>query len=289
VFLEEGQLTPIQDCHGANIGGAPKKVALTIWGDVYLQIRPSERPLRVAVISDIHGNLTALRAVLPAVKDEADKVVCLGDVAATGPQPHETINLLRDLGYPCVMGNTDESILRNEPDDFGSMKAPEVELRRMQALDRWTRSQITSSDRKFLSTFKPTVTLRRRTFSLLCYHGSPRSNTEGILPTTPKEDLSEAFAGHTATIFAGGHTHAQMVRRWRNATIINPGSVGLPFESDAAGRTRNPAWAEYAIVTFEGHELKLELRRVRYNLSTLTRAVRSSGMPDPDWWLADWI
>jgi len=63
--------------------------------------------MRIAIIADIHGNLTALEAVLADLEDTgADRVVCLGDVAATGPQPHETVARLRALGCPVVMGNT---------------------------------------------------------------------------------------------------------------------------------------------------------------------------------------
>ena len=70
---------------------------------------------------------------------------------------------------------------------------------------------------------------------------------------------------------------------------MNPGSVGLPFESGSTGKLHNPAWAEYAMVTREGGDLKVELRRTKYSLSDLSEAVRNCGMPDPDWWLADWV
>jgi hypothetical protein len=81
-----------------------------------------------------------------------------------------------------------------------------------------------------------------------------------------------------------------MVRRWRNSVVINPGSVGLPFEIDGDGTVRNPAWAEYAVLSVGPRsQFGVELRRVRYSLSKLADAVRRSGMPDPEWWLADWV
>jgi putative phosphoesterase len=245
--------------------------------------------LKIAVISDIHGNLTALQAILPAISKEVDKVVCLGDIASVGPQPHETIALLKRLNYPCVMGNTDESLWKETPEDFRRMGIPEAEARRMEALDGWTRSRITASDRKYLSTMKPTIALKAGGSSMLCYHGSPLSNTEGLLPATPDEELSRILSNRKATIFAGGHTHSQMAKRWRSSLIINPGSVGLPFQRDEEGRIRNPTWAEFAVVNFGHRELKVELCRVRYNPSKLALVVKESGMPDPDWWLADWI
>jgi len=245
--------------------------------------------LKVAIISDVHGNLTALETVLPAIRKEADRVVCLGDVAATGPQPHETIALLKELDLPCVLGNTDESLWKGAPDEFNRKGMSTDEVRRMKALDEWTRFQITNTDREGLSTFKPTITVRAADLAILCYHGSPRSNTEGILPTTSDDELARVFSKREANIFAGGHTHRQMVRRWRNSIVVNPGSVGLPFEQYGDGTTKNPAWAEYVMLTLGERELNVELRRVRYDLSKLTDAVRKSRMPDPEWWLADWF
>ncbi|NIW96181.1 MAG: hypothetical protein GWN20_25895, partial [Phycisphaerae bacterium] len=72
--------------------------------------------MRLAIISDIHGNLIALEAVLAVLaQEEIDQMVCLGDVAATGPQPHETIARLRELNCPVVMGNTDDWLLNPHP------------------------------------------------------------------------------------------------------------------------------------------------------------------------------
>jgi putative phosphoesterase len=245
--------------------------------------------LKVAIISDIHGNLTALEAVLPAIQNKVDRTICLGDVAAVGPQPHETIAFLRKMKWPCVMGNTDESLANSVPEDYERLDESQEEKRKMMTLDRWTAAQLDDPDRRFLSGFERTINVKVRKASLVCYHGSPRSNTEGILSTTPDDRVAKILGDQSATIFAGGHTHVQMVRRLGGSMIINPGSVGLPFEKDSAGRFRNPARAEYSILTIEGQELGVELCRARYGLEELEKAVRRSGMPDPDWWLADWF
>ena len=244
--------------------------------------------MKIAIISDIHGNLTALEAILPAIK-EADHVVCLGDVALVGPQPREVIGVLRRSKWPCVLGNTDEELVKSTPGDYAKTDMPESERQKMMALDRWTISQLRGSERGILSRFKPTIEASAGTLSLLCYHGSPRSNTEGILPTLPEKQLADALAGRRADLYAGGHTHAQMVRRFGSSVVINPGSVGLPYYFDAAGAAKNPAWAEYAMVTVSGDDLKVEMRRTRYSLDALRDAVRGSGMPEPEWWLSDWV
>jgi putative phosphoesterase len=242
--------------------------------------------LKVAIISDIHGNLVALQSILPEIK-KADRIVCLGDVAAVGPQPHETMAFLRGTKWPCVMGNADETLTKTEPETYE--RIPQGEKGKMMSLDKWTRSEIGATDRRFLSRLKRTIEIKSGNHSLLCYHGSPRSNTEQILPTTPEEELGRIFAGKDAQVYAGGHTHAQMVRKFGASLIINPGSVGLPFIKAADGRVMNPVWAEYAVLASSGDDLKVELRHQRYSKHDLKEVVLESGMPDPEWWLKDWI
>ena len=242
--------------------------------------------MKVAIISDIHGNLVALQSILPEIK-KAHRIVCLGDVAAMGPQPHETITFLRRTRWPCVLGNADETLAKSKREPYEQI--PEGEREKMMSLDAWTKSEIDRTDREFLSGFKPTIEIKGGRHSLLCYHGSPRSNTEQILPTTPDEELGKIFEDKHAEAYAGGHTHSQMVRKFGASLIINPGSVGLPFFKAADGRVMNPVWAEYAILTYSGDDLVVELRRKRYSKRALREAAIESGMPDPEWWLRDWV
>ena len=119
---------------------------------------------------------------------------------------------------------------------------------------------------------------------LLCYHGSPRSNRDPILPATPAAELDAMLAGHSALVFAGGHTHEQMLRRHRGSLVINPGSVGMPFEMAPDGSFRNPPFAEYAIV----EEAQVEFHRVPLDVAAVTAAALRGGMPNAAWWVKDW-
>lgn len=250
--------------------------------------------MRVAVISDIHGNLVALKAAISDIRRrKVSRIVCLGDVVATGPQPTEVIGFLQRLACPCVIGNTDETLLRNFPREFrgkigGTM--PEDEKTNLEALDLWTRKRLTIAHRQYLSTFKPMIEISLGTSeSLLCYHGSPVSNNDMILPATSDEKLTGMFEGRRERVFAGGHTHIQMLRSFSSSIIMNPGSIGLAFRR---GLSRRRAYhctrAEYALVNSSRGTLSLEFVSVSYQLSDLRCAVRKSGMPDPDWWLSDW-
>jgi predicted phosphodiesterase len=137
--------------------------------------------MRIALISDIHGNAVALNVVLDALKkQQVDSIICLGDVAASGPQPRQVIERLRAIGRPVVMGNTDDWLLqpqlKDKADDFS---------RRLQDVELWGSQQLSSADREYLSTFQPTIEFPLANGKmLLCYHGSPRSYREGIVATS---------------------------------------------------------------------------------------------------------
>jgi predicted phosphodiesterase len=241
---------------------------------------------RIGIFSDMHGNAVAFESVLAALHVEGvERFVCLGDVAATGPQPGEVVRRLRALNCPVVKGNTDDHVLtpaEPESDDENTI--------RIRAIDHWGAAQLASDERAFVASFAPTVTLPLADGgSLLCYHGSPRSYNDLVLPTTTTEELDTLLGETTATVFAGGHTHQQMLRRHRTALVLNPGSVGLPMDRVPPGPgARNPSWAEFAVLTCGDGELRIELRRVRFDVAALLAAARQSGMPHAEWYASDW-
>ena len=203
--------------------------------------------MKIALVADIHGNLAALEAVAAALAVEwIDRVVCLGDVASTGPQPHEVLARLRELGWPVVMGNADAELLA--PGD--ALPSASEDDRKIADITRWCADQIDDDDRAHIATFQPTIEASlgggRR---LHCCHGSPRSFNDVIVATTPDEELDEFLTGVEADVIAGGHTHRRMLRAHRGREIVNPGSVGLAYEFHPDGSVRVPPWAEFAILT----------------------------------------
>jgi len=236
--------------------------------------------MRIAIISDIHGNSVALKSVLSDLKTEhIDRFVCLGDIATDGPQPREVIAHLRALNSSIVMGNMDAWFLDPHPYEGRSKNA-----QRGNEIRFWGVSQLSPDNLDYLRTFQAIVEMSLDTTTdLLCYHGSPQSNEEGISSTTPDGDLERMLSGYCATVFAGGHTHTQMVRRYRDVTIFNPGSVGAP--PSRTGQDRHPAWAEYGIIGWEKSSLRIELRRVPVDVNLVIQAARSSSMPHADWWV----
>jgi len=243
--------------------------------------------MRIAIISDIHGNLVAFETVLKEInREKPDQIVCLGDVAAFGPQPREAIARLKSLNCPVVMGNADEELL-NPP----SLETTDENARRIAKMATWGAAQLSPSDLGFIRTFQPTVEVPLNgKMKLLCFHGSPRSNTEIIRATTPDEELGGILSGFYASIMAGGHTHTQMIRRFGETIVMNPGSIGLPYERSWAKKEeiRNPPWAEYAIISYEKEKLGIELRRVSVDIQAIKQAALQSTMPDAAQWAAGW-
>lgn len=242
--------------------------------------------MRVALISDIHGNLTALEAVLADLeRQRPDHVVCLGDVASGGPQPHQVARCLARLGWPVVLGNTDAALL--DPRPFGGEDA---RRQRIAAIRRWCAVQLDAADRTYLEGFRQTIRVALGNGrALLCYHGSPRSFDDLILPTVSEQELAAVLTGQSGDVFAGGHTHQPMIRRYGTALVLNAGSVGRALGPAApGGHPPNVPWAEYAVVNDEGGRLGVELVRLPFDLATHIRAILNSGMPHAEWEAANW-
>lgn len=242
--------------------------------------------MRIALISDTHGNLHATRVVLAAIEAERpDQVVCLGDVAMFGPQPSQTLAAIAALRCPVVMGNTDawalDPVPHVERDEFTIL---------YNVVEGWGAAQLGEADRTLIRTFPPTVRVELGDGNtLLCYHGSPRSFDESIEATTTDAILDEIFGDDPSVVCAGGHTHTQMVRRHRHRVIVNPGSVGLPFVLRSDGSAKNPPWAEFAILDYRSPaDVEVALRRVPVDVHTVIEAAFTSGMPMADRWTADW-
>jgi predicted phosphodiesterase len=237
--------------------------------------------MRVAVLSDLHGNPFALDAVL-ADLPYTDEIVCLGDVAI-GPFPTETVRALRGLGSPIAMGNWDAWLLDGIPDLAGEVGP------RLTAQGEWCAAQLEDEDRAFLRGFERRLQLALDGATAVMFHASPRSHSELLLPEVSHAELDAALAGIDAELVLAGHTHLQTLRRRPSSLFANPGSVGLPFSSwPGGGSLRVSRWAEYALATVDQQGLRLEFRRVAYDVGELLTAVLESGMPHAEWWVSCW-
>jgi putative phosphoesterase len=232
---------------------------------------------RLALVSDIHGNGVALDAIIADLtRRDVEQIVCLGDLAAGGPQPREVIARLRELGCQAVRGNADGWLLDGLP--AGRSEG----TRRLGQVVGWARVTLAPDDLDYLAALPTTLTVTVDGVTLLCFHGSPRSDVESLLATTPEHELDEMFGAAEASVLAGGHTHLQLLRRHRDRILVNPGSVGLPLGSLTPSPIAQPlpAWAEYALVQDDGG-IEISFRRVPVDIDALAAA--TVPMPCPTW------
>jgi predicted phosphodiesterase len=272
--------------------------------------------MRVALISDIHGTCFALDTVLTELRSQSvDQIICLGDAIQGGPQPAETVQRLREVGWsarpsgarenaetglpqalqaagpPIVMGNADAFLLGEEK---GATEPISEQLRDVRA---WAVSQLSMDDQSFIRSFQPTIEIPLEDgHRLLCFHGSPTSYNDILLPETPGEDWQRLLGPYAPAIMTGGHTHTQQMRRigvdapGKGAGFFfNPGSVGFVYDVTLPqDQVQMHAWAEYAILTTEQGHLSLDFRRVPYDLDHLLDIYRASGRPHAESRIAEY-
>lgn len=242
--------------------------------------------MRIAIISDIHGNCVALDAALADLRRQGvEQVVCLGDAVQGGPQPVETVQRLREVACPVVMGNADAWLLAEENDTAEPTSPQQREVR------AWSLSRLSADDLAFIRGFQPTVKVALEgERHLLCFHGSPTSYDDVLLPNTPDEEWQRLLGPFAPAIMAGGHTHTQQVRRVGDGLFLNPGSIGVVYNVLLPQDTvHTDAWAEYAILSYDASGgLSLDFRRVPYDVEHLLQVIRSSGRPHADSMIAEY-
>jgi putative phosphoesterase len=232
--------------------------------------------MRIAVISDIHGNAFALDTVLADIHGQrVDRIVCLGDAIQGGAQPAETVQRLRELDCPVVMGNADAWLLSGRDTGGEGVTPVQEEVR------QWSLARLTPEDRAFIAAFAPTITISvTEQEALLCFHGSPASFDEIILPSTPYETVRQHLNGQDALWFAGGHTHLQQIRRVGDGFFFNPGSVGVVYNHEQPEDNLHlDPWAEYAILDATETATSLEFHQVPLAMPEFLALLRQSDRP----------
>ena len=233
--------------------------------------------MRLAVISDVHGNVRALEAVLADIARRApDAVVNLGDCVTSPLWPRETYELLETLSLPTVRGNHDRVVA--EPAD--TWRTPSVVF---------TRDALSDRQRASLGSLPASLTLPH---GVLAVHGTPASDTrylledkvDGRLALATADTLGERLAGVTAELVLCGHSHHQHVAADRSGRlVVNPGSVGCPRYSDNDDRLLNEAGsphARYAVATRGPAGWSVDLVVLEYDWSAVVEQAAQNGRRD---------
>jgi predicted phosphodiesterase len=227
--------------------------------------------MRVAVVSDIHGNLVALEAVIADLATVSpDLVLQGGDLAVTGPRPAEVVDRVRELRWPGVVGNTDELLW--VPDQLEQRSAGAPKLRPwleilFNVLGPWAAERLGDDRLAWLKTLPPT----HQVDDLQLLHASPGDLWRAPMPDSSDEKLETTFGGRGAAIAVYGHIHRPFVRELADLVVANSGSVGMPWDGD---------WRASYLLIEDG---SVAIRRVEYDLARAEADAASSGFPLPLW------
>jgi putative phosphoesterase len=222
--------------------------------------------MRIAIFSDIHGNLQALEAVLADIDaQEADAVYCLGDLVGYGASPNEVIQRIRARGFPTIMGNYDDGV-GFERDECGCAYGEEGERQRGDRSLAWTKAHVWNEYKLFLQSLAPEIRFDVEGKRFLLVHGSPRKMNEYLFEDRPLSSFQRLVASSDADVIVFGHTHKPYVKDVDGVRFINVGSVGKPKDGD---------WrACYAILDPE-----VTFRRVPYEVAAAAAAIRATDLP----------
>ncbi len=235
------------------------------------------RIMKIAVASDIHGNVLALEAVLADLERQggADHIVVTGDMVAYGPTPNEVFAILRKLPHAhFLQGNTDRYLLeKNYPSTGGDEWKDKLLLS-----FRWTAEHMGAEVLHFLETLPLSLSIREGNWRLLAVHASPRSDEEGLTIATSDDDFDRMGIDPTLVdLLVCGHTHVPLDRTIKGVRVVNVGSVGLPFD----GIPR----ACYALVTVTpgaATSTEVALRRVTYDVEKVVEQFYTANHPAAD-------
>jgi putative phosphoesterase len=213
--------------------------------------------VRVATLSDVHGNLPALEAMLAEVDAAGvDTIVVAGDVAS-GPMPAETLDALRGRGAQLVRGNADRVL------DLGGASEEETWVRAR----RWVAAQLGEERLGFLAALPLDLRLELEAFGPVRFcHGAPGSDEVAITQLTPDKRLRGLLHGVGERMVVCGHTHVQFDRTVDDIRVVNPGSVGAPYEAEPG--------AYWALL-----DSRVELRRTEYDFEAAAAQIVATGYP----------
>ncbi|MBL7200760.1 MAG: metallophosphoesterase family protein [Anaerolineae bacterium] len=222
--------------------------------------------MRLAVLSDVHGNAWALESVLADVeRHRPHRFVLLGDLLADGPAPARTLALLRALpNATCVQGNTDRYLA-----DLAQVVPPRSEMPDLIQTWRWAVDRLGEEGRRFLACLPTDAMLETPVGRVLATHGTP-GNDEGLL-YPGRADTWADLNWHGARLLLVGHTHPPFVLETEGGTIVNPGSVGIPTPT---------GWrASYALVDlFGGGQIAVRHEQVAWDIEAYIAAFEE-GIP----------
>ena len=229
-----------------------------------------KKHMRIAIVSDIHGNLTALEAVLADLRlTSPDQVLHGGDLAHGGSRPAEVVDRIRELGWPGVCGNTDQMLWAPEELRKFAARAPKLQPL-FAAIEEMIPATCALLGHDRIEWLK-TLPLVQGRGPVALVHASPGDLWRAPLPDASDDELAATFNSLASSVAVYGHVHRPFVRELAAMTVANTGSVSLSYDGDVR--------ASYLIL--DG--TSASIRRVDYEVEREAQALLSSGLPHAAW------
>jgi putative phosphoesterase len=224
--------------------------------------------MRIAIVSDIHGNLVALDACLADLHTQggADVVVAAGDLCMDGPKPKKVLQRLQEIRAQCVRGNTDRFVCTRDASELTALNDAE---RKQLA---WTRNEIGEKWIEWLSVLPFSLRFGEPEHELLVVHANPTSDDEHLWPDADDATLERLIGDEKAAVIAFGHLHLPYVRTWRGKLLVNVASAGLPKDGDPR--------AGYALFTQCRGGWEVKHRRVAFDVKRVATQLADCGIPE---------
>jgi putative phosphoesterase len=226
--------------------------------------------MKIAVLSDIHGNIHALQVVLADMdRLSPEAIFCLGDLVGYGAHPNEVIDLIRQRDIPTIIGNYDDGV-GFDKDDCGCVYKDPADIERGNQSLMWSREHTTPENKNYLRNLPFQMRDRLAGQSVLFVHGSPRKINEYLYEDRPLSTFERIAQAADCEVMFFGHTHLPYQKQVGRTLFVNTGSVGKPKDGDPR--------AGYVIAALGRHS-HIEFRRVAYDVAAATKAIRESSLP----------
>ncbi len=225
----------------------------------------------VAVITDIHGNLPALRAALARIEELGiARVYCGGDLVGYGPHPNEVCALIAERAIPTIYGNYDHAIAR-DLDDCGCAYITPHDRELGEQSVTWTLAHTDQESKDFMRELPFDLRFEVGGTGVHLVHGSPRKVNEYLFEDKPDRLYERLAAAEADPVLVFGHTHKPWVRDVAGVRFVNCGSVGKPKDGDPRGA--------FAILRPAEGTVDVTIERVPYDAESVAAEVRASGLP----------
>jgi putative phosphoesterase len=243
---------------------------------------------KIALFSDVHANLHALKAVLGDIEAEGvQEMACLGDLVGYAAFPNEVVALIRERNIPCIRGNYDDGVGWDRKDCGCFYKDPVAKELGNRSFE-WTKARTTAENRAFLASLPLELRWEVEGLKVQLVHGSPRRINEYLYVDRSEESFARIARQSKLQVIAFGHTHRPFHKLSEGVHFINVGTAGKPVDGDPR--------VGYALVTFSPPEgplnvgnaagsgketvaVEVQFKKVDYDFEAAAKAIETAGLP----------